>query len=81
MWSRKAIVSTAQGASGINYTDGANILIAESASEFVDKIAMCFESQGLSERLGNNAHNLIMEQHNNKIAIKKLEGFYQMLLS
>ena len=80
MWMGKAIVSTSIGASGINYTHGSNILIAETPDEFIEQIKLCFESSQYCNDLGINAKKFIELHHDNSHAIEKLEDFYHRLL-
>ncbi|MEI8204288.1 MAG: glycosyltransferase family 4 protein [Bacteroidota bacterium] len=81
MWEKKAIISTSIGASGIQFTDEKNILIAENANEFLEKIRLCFNSSQYCNDLGENAHQLIIENYNNSNAINKLVNFYLNLIN
>lgn len=76
----KAVISTSIGAEGINYTHNKNILIAETAEEYLQEISKCVESSDFVISVGNNAHDLIYEEHNNKKIIKRLIDFYQEIL-
>jgi glycosyltransferase involved in cell wall biosynthesis len=58
----KAVVSTSLGAEGIEYTDGENILIADTAGAFADRVCSLLENPGECARLGQNARRL-MEEH------------------
>ncbi len=80
MWMKKPIISTLQGASGIQYTEGKDILIAETANDFLEKIKQCFTSDEFCSNIGNNAHQLVLNQHNNEKAVSKLEAFYSKCL-
>jgi glycosyltransferase involved in cell wall biosynthesis len=48
----KAVVSTSLGAEGIEYTDGENILIADTAGAFADRVCSLLENPGECARLG-----------------------------
>ena len=76
----KAIISTTIGAEGIDYTNGENILIANTPDEFLRAIEKCNESKEFCELLGSNARKLIEEKHNLELITQKLEGFYKMVL-
>jgi glycosyltransferase involved in cell wall biosynthesis len=58
----KAVVSTSLGAEGIEYTDGENILIADTPGAFADRVCSLLENPGECARLGQNARRL-MEEH------------------
>lgn len=55
----KAVVSTSLGAEGIEYTDGEDILIADTPQAFADKVSALLENPGECARLGRNARRLI----------------------
>ncbi|HTZ40599.1 MAG TPA: glycosyltransferase family 4 protein [Syntrophales bacterium] len=59
----KAVVSTSLGAEGIDYTDGKDIMIADTAQAFADSVCMLLENRGECERLGRNARLLIEERY------------------
>jgi len=76
----KTIVSTTVGAEGLNYTNGKDILIADSADEFVETVGKAIESQKFCEEMGTNARLLIETHHNNETIIQKLDSFYHYIL-
>jgi len=76
----KAIVSTGIGAEGIDYTDGKDILIADTPDEFLTAVDKCFANKTLCEDLGKNARQLIEEKYRLEKVIEKLEAFYQKVL-
>lgn len=76
----KAIISTKIGAEGINYTNGENILIADTAEEFPEAVRKCVESPELCGILGKNARRLIEEEHSLEHVMAKLEKFYNQIL-
>lgn len=72
----KAVISTAIGAEGIEYTNGENIMIANDPPEFLEAIERCINNRGFTERLGTNARKLIEDQHSLRTIIQKLVTFY-----
>ena len=76
----KAIISTKIGAEGINYTNGKNIIIADTPDEFLDAIEKCVQNKVYCEQLGQNARKLIEQNHNIESTTQKLVGFYNNLL-
>jgi polysaccharide biosynthesis protein PslH len=75
----KVIISTKIGAEGIDYKEGVNILIANSAQEFRAKIKWLTSHPEKIREIGENAKNYISEQYDNSIISKKLVQFYNSL--
>ncbi|MCF8255091.1 MAG: glycosyltransferase family 4 protein, partial [Bacteroidia bacterium] len=75
----KCIISTDLGAQGIDITDGENILIANTAEEFVKKISYLVAHPNEITRIGNNASSLAKEKYDNQKIIQKLLRFYSHL--
>ncbi len=76
----KAVISTTVGAEGINYTDGEDILIANTKKEFLKAIKKLYNNPGVTATMGQRAHQLVKHEHNiNKTSVQ-LEHFYQKLL-
>lgn len=73
----KCIISTALGAEGINFTNGANILIANNRQEFYDAIERCITDEEFCRNVGLNARRLIEEQHDVHVVAPRLVAFYQ----
>ena len=76
----KTIVSTSIGAEGINYDNGKNILIANTAEEYLTAVRKCVEDKNFTEEIGKNARDLISHHHDNKKIIERLTKFYQDIL-
>lgn len=76
----KTVISTKTGADGINYTDGENILIADTTDAFIAAITKCIINKDLCDEIGNKAKELIAKEHNNEIIIKKLVSFYNEII-
>jgi len=76
----KAVISTKIGAEGIHYTDGQNILIANTAGEFSKAATYLYENPAKSKEIGENARKLILEKHNSEKIIQTLISFYQEIL-
>lgn len=56
---KKAVVSSTLGAIGTKSTDNKQILIADTAKEFVDKTSSLLENDELYERIITNAYHLV----------------------
>jgi glycosyltransferase involved in cell wall biosynthesis len=76
----KTIVSTAVGAEGIAYTNGKDLLIANTGKEFTDAIGRCLDDRTLCDSIGKNARKLAEEKYDNRIICEQLSTFYQSLL-
>ena len=76
----KAVISTKIGAEGIHYTDGKDILIANTAQEFLKATKYLYENPAKRTEIGENARKLIFEKHNSEKIIRTLVSFYQEIL-
>ena len=81
MYASDAIVSTSIGAEGIDYINGENILITDTAYEFIKAIQLCIEDKSYCEKLGKEARNLVLTKYLNDEIIKKLIGFYDEIIA
>ena len=77
----KPIVSTSVGAEGIHYTDGTNILIANEAKQFSQKVIELLNDVNLQQQLQKNASELAYQQFDNTKVVSKLVNFYTQLLN
>lgn len=75
----KCIISTSLGVEGINFTDGENILIANTRDEFYQAIKRCIKDEKYCRTIGENARKLVQQQHNNNTVANSLVSFYQSL--
>jgi polysaccharide biosynthesis protein PslH len=76
----KTIISTTTGAQGINYTPGKNIIIADSAEEFAEKMAMCARSPELCRETGSQALLLAQKDHDHVKCADDMIRFYSKIL-
>lgn len=77
----KTIISTAIGAEGIDYTDGENILIANSKGEFLDAINRCLNNQDFADKIAENGKQLVKTSYDNKVICNNLTVFYKDLIA
>lgn len=77
----KAIVSTSIGAEGINYTNGKNILIADSAEDFTKAVIELLKDETKRISLEQGALNFAEKEFDNKIVVAGLVNFYKTLLN
>ena len=71
----KTIISTSIGASGINYSDKRNILIADTPEQFANQIIWCFENPFESRKIGEKAKDNILENYSTKKIAENLSSF------
>ncbi len=76
----KVVVTTSIGAEGINYTDGKNLLIADTPEQFVEQLQRCVEDPAFCRAVGENASNLILQEYDTALLTQRLLQFYQRLL-
>lgn len=72
----KAVVTTTVGAQGIDYTDGTNLLIANTPDEFAAQIKRLLDDDDLCRRIGEEARRLIVSQYDADKLIQQLLQFY-----
>ncbi len=76
----KCIISTSIGAEGVHFKTGRNILIADTAAEFIAQIDHVLANPHLAAEIGQRSMELIRTEHNNTDIIKDLLAFYARLL-
>ena len=76
----KAVVTTTVGAQGIEYTDGENLLIADTPEQFAQQIKRLVEDQDYCARVGMAAARLVAEQYDVKKLTDRLLRFYEEIL-
>jgi glycosyltransferase involved in cell wall biosynthesis len=77
----KTIVSTSIGAEGIACVDGENIVIADDAESFSDKLTNVLEDADLRERLGASARQLAEEKYDWYKIGENLRNYYSDIVS
>ena len=77
----RAVISTSIGAEGINYTDGKNIMIADDKESFLEAVITLYSNSGKSVKMGKNARELVLQQHNNELLVKQMIDFYKEVLN
>lgn len=77
----KIVISTTIGAEGINFTNGTNILIADTDNQFINQVKFCIDNPDLAKRIGVNARKLVEQDFSNRKIIEKLVSFYNNILT
>ncbi|HNX07453.1 MAG TPA: glycosyltransferase family 4 protein [Bacteroidales bacterium] len=73
----KTIISTSVGAEGIHYTDGKNLLIADTPEAFIEKFRLCINDHGVCANIGANARNLIEAEYDLSVTTQNLTNLYK----
>lgn len=77
----KPIVATHLGAEGIDVKHDEDILLADSAEEFANRVVRVLEEPALAQRLGEAARRHAEARYTWQGAVHRLEGFYGELPS
>lgn len=73
----KAIISSTIGAIGIEYKEKENILIADTAAEWIEAIDALVNKVGKKERIERNARQFAETHFDNRVITKELIQFYK----
>ena len=73
----KTVVTTSIGAEGINYTNGKDILIANTPEEFIAQIRRCVADKDFCRQVGQNAYELIVKEYGTQALTKKFLALYE----
>jgi glycosyltransferase involved in cell wall biosynthesis len=73
----KPIITTSIGTEGISTTAGENIMLAETADEFVSSISELIDNREFFDKIGRNAIEYIHEKFDNMAAAAALIEFYK----
>lgn len=76
----KVVIATSVASRGIRYSDGENILIANSPAEFVKQIKRCIEDECLMQKIGGNARSLVKEVYDESNQAAKMIEFYKFII-
>jgi glycosyltransferase involved in cell wall biosynthesis len=74
----RTVITTATGAEGLDVTDNRNILIANTADEFVAHIEKLIRSPELARSIGSAARQFVKQNFDNLVISKKLADFYTL---
>lgn len=76
----KPVVATTVAARGIKYSDGENILIADSPQAFVEKIRQCIDNADFASKVGSSARMLIESEYNIQKQTERIMSFYNKII-
>jgi glycosyltransferase involved in cell wall biosynthesis len=69
------------GAEGINYTQGKNILIADTAADFIRAVVELLKDETKRQTLEQGALNFAEKEFDNKKVVAGLVDFYKTVLN
>jgi len=72
----RPVVSTPQGAEGLDVVDGENILIAETPEEFAARVIAVLDSDDLARRLGTAGRHLAVSKYGWSRCLRRLDDLY-----
>jgi glycosyltransferase involved in cell wall biosynthesis len=75
----KPVVSTPQGAEGLEVADERELLIADNPAAFAAKLVRLLEDAALARRLGEAARHLVEQRYGWGASAARLEGLYREL--
>lgn len=75
----KTIISTTIGAEGIDYTNGKNILIADTPEEILTQTEKCLKDKTFCLSIGKEAHGLALAGYSNNIIGKGVLDFLKSI--
>jgi glycosyltransferase involved in cell wall biosynthesis len=75
----KTIISTTAGASGIHFSPGKEILIADTAEAFVHQISKCISSETLCREMGQAARKRALSDYHYLNCAQAMIAFYHRL--
>lgn len=76
----KTVVTTTVGAQGIDYTDGVDLLIADTPEDFARQVRRCIDDPDFCDSVGRAAARLIAEKYNTGKLTQELLAFYNARL-
>jgi glycosyltransferase involved in cell wall biosynthesis len=76
----KAVVSTTIGAEGIIVKNGEDIMIADSAKDFIDALALLLSDAGKLTEIKTKAAKNCYENYSEEVITKKLNAFFETIV-
>jgi len=77
----KLVITTSKGVEGIGATDGINVLLADTAEQFIEKIKWAVSNPERSNSIGQAARSFISSEYDSVEIAKKLKLAYEYVLS
>jgi len=77
----KVIIATTIAAEGISYKVNENIIIANTANEFIAAITNCLTNDIWCKKLEINANKMVATNYDNKVIVNKLVQFFKHINS
>jgi len=78
---KKCVIATTYAAEGLNYEDGKDILIANTADEFYRCILQCITHPNRWREIGENARKTVERDHDLQIVSRRMLNVYEQLVN
>ena len=56
-------------------------MIADDKESFIEAVITLYSNSGKSVKMGKNARELVLQQHNNELLVKQMIDFYKEVLN
>ena len=76
----KVVLTTAVGLEGIDAQDKNEILLANTADEFLEAIRYCYQHKDKLSKMGNHAHTFVTNRYDNIQIAQRLKEIYKSYL-
>ena len=77
----KVIIASTVAAEGISYQQNENIIIANTAKEFIDSITYCLSDEQILKKIELNAFKMVAANYDNKVIVNNLVQFFKQIIS
>jgi glycosyltransferase involved in cell wall biosynthesis len=78
---QKVVVSTSIGCEGLNLTDGENIVIADNAKDFADRVLVLLSDPFFRKQIAQNGYRFVRNNYDWKIIAQKQEVAWEIAVS
>ncbi|MFC2048978.1 glycosyltransferase, partial [Elusimicrobiota bacterium] len=73
------VITTALGADGIGAIAGEHLIVADTPSDFAEKVLLLMEDNNLRRKLSENAYQFVKEQYDWPVVVQQLRDLYEKI--
>ena len=77
----RPVISTTLGAEGLEVTPEVNILIADNAEQFINRVLLLLTSSEVSDRIAMAGRQLVVDNYHWDICLHRLDKLHETVLS
>ena len=77
----KVVIATTLATEGITYQTNEQLIIADSAQEFIKSITLCLTNEQLRKKIEINANKMVTTNYDNKVIVNNLVQFFKHIIS